>query len=67
MFYQEGRTVKLDLNDHFKYLKCMYYVMIQLFIMHSDIVEIITTISLNPSNNILFITNILYFNLHVTI
>lgn len=67
MCYQEGRTVKLDLNDHFKYLKCMYYVMIQLFRMHSDIVEIITTISINPSNNILFITNILYFNLHVTI
>jgi hypothetical protein len=43
----------------------MNYLMIQLSIMHSDIVEIITTISINPLNNILLITNILYFNFHV--
>ena len=60
MCYQEGRIVKLDLNDHFNYLKFMYYVMIQFFIMHSYIVEIIPKISINPSNNILFITKILF-------
>ncbi len=64
MFYQEGRTVKLDLNDHFNIL--IYELFDDSTLYNAFyIVEIITTISINPSNNILLITNILYFNFHV--
>lgn len=64
MFYQEGRTVKLDLNDHFNILIYELFDDSNLYNAFY-IVKIITTISINPSNNILLITNILYFNFHV--